>query len=419
MFRCITFTLILFIVIVFTDGQNVNLQDREIAGNEIIRATNDITAGPNFTIKQGADVTFCAGKQIILKSGFKIENGAIFHAYVNANPQVTLRLAQSSYEKLAQRFRPYLKFSNEDGQSDPCRPCSWQWFWQSSQLEGQECVIVQRGQLSGNPARVLDFADIRKNQLANNFEGSLEYKLIPDSKDGQAWEDAKGGVGLYCHIESINARLVNIEYWLLFAHNQTTVAGDHWGDVVGVGLVYDKDQDKLLRANFLIHGRVIEAFDLQKATRSNAIQLSCGNTALQLHFNENARCQDGPWNIYDPSDPMVYLARNSDTSKYEHIVLFLEWGSHEPWPNGGGSYITSPKHDGDSYSFLPQSVQLIYWEGQAVAGHEPFVFYAAIIGDPPGLMYHRMWYGSPVPDQFRGDRNPYQQLDKLSWPPNY
>jgi hypothetical protein len=45
----------------------------------------------------------------------------------------TIQYQNVDFSQLSQRFRPYLKFSN-DGGDETIKPCSWQWFFNRSNL---------------------------------------------------------------------------------------------------------------------------------------------------------------------------------------------------------------------------------------------------------------------------------------------
>lgn len=60
----------------------ITLTNRNITGTEVQQATDWISAGPNLTVKNGADVTLEAGHNVILNSGFTAEQGSKFHALI-------------------------------------------------------------------------------------------------------------------------------------------------------------------------------------------------------------------------------------------------------------------------------------------------------------------------------------------------
>jgi hypothetical protein len=75
---------------------------------------------------------------------------------VNSNAQAEVRDA----EPLAERFRPYYKFSLDSGRvEEPCRPCSWQWFAAHSDLFHGSNLLATAKQLQDAPRLLLAVAD--------------------------------------------------------------------------------------------------------------------------------------------------------------------------------------------------------------------------------------------------------------------
>lgn len=70
-------------VICYTDLTLANMQ---INGKEIFRAKNSISAGPSFSIENGADVTFRAGSEIRLLPGFEAKSGSEYRTEIRSNP---------------------------------------------------------------------------------------------------------------------------------------------------------------------------------------------------------------------------------------------------------------------------------------------------------------------------------------------
>src|SRR4051794_35159653 len=92
-------------------------------------------------------------------------------------------------EQLAQRFRPYYKFTLEDGgKPEPCRPCSWQWFATHSSVFRGKTQIVASAQLRSNPGLLLaqPDADIR---TAKDRTGPLSLRPDRESQAGETWEN--------------------------------------------------------------------------------------------------------------------------------------------------------------------------------------------------------------------------------------
>lgn len=113
---------------------------------------------------------------------------------------------------------------------------------------------------------------------------------------------------------------------------------------------------------------------------------------------------------YSETPPYLYLVPDPGSGRLDHLAIFLEWGSHEAWPNSEGRYISVPKHNGAGISFLPAKVKLLD------DTDAPFLFYGGHLGDPVALQRHRMWFGS-TDDHDRSDLDPYTRRDNVLWPP--
>jgi hypothetical protein len=325
---------------------------------------------------------------------------------------------------LAQRFRPYLKFST--GSRQEARPMSWQRLYQESRLMKGGTVVVDLGGLAGaNASKVLQYANITTN--ASAAEG---YSIIVDDSQqyGEYWPTVEQGDGLYAHVTWLKTvtntptspNLVNIEYWLLFGFNVGYVPKeDHKGDVVGVQVVYDHATDKLVRAAFSEHGKTLIMFDLAHAknpvdatitgktdTGAAVSQAACKVETLDhAYYAGGLSGGDG---IFQGGDHHVFLTRDPVTNRCEHLAMYIEHGSHEPWPNQSGYYIGVASHNGDDVSFLPATVRVLG------AGDEPFMLFGGKFGDPTALMRHRMWLGYKADPT---DPDPYVDRGPLKWLP--
>jgi hypothetical protein len=331
-----------------------------------------------------------------------------------ASPWLPQSFFYFSYNQLVQRFRPYYKFSNDGGVED-YRPCSWEWFYSHSTLKDSQGQISTIG---NNFGMVLQHSDIRSPGMP--YDANI---LINDEYEhGQSWLEALDGAGSYCHCSSITPNLINIEYWLLFGFNKTTVKGDHKGDLVCVQMVYDKQSDRIIRVTFSIHGSVIEAFGIPtgnyQLTNLQGLDINgqpITQQVIKIDIPSNLEYQkDGWW--HDPSDLYLYFTLDPRSNRYEHLVVYFEWGTHEPWPNDSGSITSVPSHNGSAFSFLPNKVHLL-------DAHidEPFLYFGGNLGDPVGIMRHRSWLiDDPlvnIPPNMRVDKEIYTQLGPLRWPP--
>jgi hypothetical protein len=344
---------------------------------------------------------------------------------------------QSSYAELVHRFRPYLKFSKQSfpqlGDEENRRPSSWQFIYSRSDLKDKDSgtLLLAASQIDQDPKLVLDHADVRK-QTSPNITLNLCNGCNEDEfRSGEPWENvAELGHGIYAHVEPIDqSRLVNIEYWFVFPFNDPGYGGDpgqggvHYIDFATVILVYDPKLNQLVRVTFSEHGMVLIAFDFTKAELPERVILPTGEpiagasetylgdaegrvfankyvikefgTYLERNANFLYPC---PTSTSDTNgfEKYLYLLPDPDTGRPEHPVVFLESGSHEPWPNPSGYFSAAPNHHGDGISFLPKRVPLL-----RSPDDDPFVFYGGVFagGDDnnkgnQALMAHRAWLDS-------------------------
>ncbi|HEY0313569.1 MAG TPA: hypothetical protein VGC56_13880 [Allosphingosinicella sp.] len=360
--------------------------------------------------------------RVTLLSGLVLLANGVGHAQAAWNPN------SAQLDALAQRFRPYLKFST--GAREEPRPMTWQHLYENSRLKRGSITIFDLGELRGaGAARILKYANI----LADP-DGARSYSIDIDTSHnaqyGVDWKRVEGGDGIYAHVtylktvtsQSPSQNLVNIEYWVLFGFNAGYVpAEDHKGDVIAVSMVYDHASDKIVRVAFSEHGRTLIIFDLARS-KSPAPAMLDGKDDNGSHIKQAAckvSSQDdgyyagglggGP-GIFRGGEHHVFFARDPVSGRCEHLALYIERGSHEPWPNQSGYYIGVASHNGDDISFLPRSVHML---GSLDA---PFVNFGGSFGDPVGLMRHKMWLG-----YFRGDDpkdvDPYVDHGSLKWLP--
>jgi hypothetical protein len=337
---------------------------------------------------------------------------------------------QSDLNALAQRFRPYIKFST--GTRQESRPVTWQYLYENSSLMNGNTVAVPLGGLKGSGAnQVLNYADITKGPQA--AQSALNFRLNIDESHnaqyGEEWPQAEQGDGLYAHVtylasvtgQAPSANLVNIEYWLLLGYNVGPSSGvdDHQGDLIGVQVVYDRVSDKLVRVTFSQHGSSLIMFDLVHSKPPTDAVLD-GKNDQGAHIKQDAckvDAQDngfysGGTGMTNGGDHHLFLVRDPATNKCEHLALYLEHGSHEPWPNQSGWFVFVAAHNGDDISYLPATVHVLGPEDA------PFVNFGGNLGNsdgPAGLTRHKMWLGysqaSPA------DRDPYVDEGSLKWLP--
>ena len=319
------------------------------------------------------------------------------------------------FDSLANRFRPYLKFSVYRNMDEQFKPCSWPWFYKNSVLKFNNQVVADEINMVNLPR----FSNSRAYDLNDSL---LRLSLVPKNDKiffGEDWPEILQGNGIYAHVSVIDSVYLNIEYWILYAFNKSTRKKlDHIGDLTAIQLLYNRVADRISYISFSIHGKVIEQFDAGAFLKSEIVTLTGKNALTGLvslacferkTIDRKKILQNGPF-WYGKSENVLYFARDSLSMHYEHPVVFIEWGAHEPWPNQEGSVWFAPGHNGAGYSFLPGNVALL------AEPDSTFTRFAGILGtDPVSISRHRFWYPGEkdimIPDKIKSDRNPYQYYE--------
>jgi hypothetical protein len=356
-----------------------------------------------------------------------------------------------SLSEVANKYRPFFKFSMDHGEEEDYRPCSWQWFYQHSDIEdsyisaydsdGNPIYSTNHYPMGGDYSIVLTHSDDLNNSSDvrnNHFSEGWFIVNTDDADHGQTWDEVNQGAGTYCHATylsdlypNLGAYAYNLEYWVLFGYNQTTYCPptytcNHKADLVCIQMVIA--QNRIVRISFMQHGDAIQIYDLPEVNTGVYVSLQGKDfngdthgegatkvTALRWH-------QEGPdyvFRSYSHSDPYIYLASiGQGSTSPNHPYIFFEWGTHEPWPNDTGTYPGTPNHGGDSYSVYPypEPVTLLDENNDA-----PFIFFGGKYEtDPAGIMLHKPWFlpiGN-VLSHSRPDMDPYKDYKgDITWPP--
>jgi hypothetical protein len=333
------------------------------------------------------------------------------------------------FKQLALQCRPLYLFSkrNDHFRNELYAPCSWEWLYAQSGIASPSDFLV----------------NTNSDVAVEGFNEEAEVDIPLAALAGQNWVDVTRGKGFYCHVTKIDNNIYNLEYWTLFAFNnvESWPEYDHVGDLICVELVLNLNYNCITRIAYMIHGSTIEAFDLPTDQRLDqggitwenipGIRIPVQPTTIQVLKIPSIRdYQDGPSGIpnHSPSDPYLRLASATGNGFYNPCV-YLENGSHEPWPNPTGSYTGVGAHDGDSFTLIPEDVTLLYAPHPGVDLDYPFVNYGGKLGgsdSPQGIQLHKAWYNplSTIPEGDRIDRDPYSNDDlshgnpPMTWPPS-
>ncbi len=318
---------------------------------------------------------------------------------------------------------------------EPYAPCTWRWFYESAGVMPFE--------------KALEMADVRSGATCE------EAIILPkEARRGQGFDVLESGDAVYCHVTSVAERdakaitdsvglsdLVNLEYWLLFGWDESSLvrgaaldgqdslaAGPgHSGDLTAVQLVYDARQDRIVRVAFPFHGSGMQAFDLAASAKQERVTLAGVDFAKKpvevaarsfvvepkdAHQSDVRRTF-----FFSKSERRVSFVEDPLTGEPSHLAVYLEWGTHEPWPNPTGSIMAAPKHRGDGYSVLSASCHVLDPRVDA-----PFMYFGGTLGDVKAPARQSAWYAND-PAIGRGKdvqqvgASPYREIEPLSWPP--
>jgi hypothetical protein len=336
-----------------------------------------------------------------------------------------------SLADLARRFRPYFKFSAGPlaALDEPYSPCPWPWFYRAAGMVPFE--------------RALELADVRRG------ETSEDAIVLPDAvRRGPGYSALSSGEALHAHVTCIGAHktinetasahdLVNLEYWLLFGWDESSLvrgasldslhAGPgHSGDLTVVQLVWDGQSDRIVRVAFPIHGSGMQAFDLPPATPFTVATLrgvdhEGRDTSVEARSftvgEKHAHQRDVERTLFfTRSERSLSFERDPETGEHCHLAIYLERGTHEPWPNPTGSVMAAPKHRGEGISLLPSTCHVLDPRVDA-----PFLYFGGTFGVPKALARQAAFRDDDPAMKgvsiARVGASPYRDIEPLAWPP--
>jgi hypothetical protein len=196
---------------------------------------------------------------------------------------------------LVQRFRPYILSSDSDGgvgSLEPYHPVTWQWYVQNSSLTEGSKTLIPTASVNWDPPNFMNLvafsADLAVQgastgaQLTLNTGDTTVAKGVSPSEQavagpiaGEDWIFVAQGDGVYGHVERVglattsaqsDTRLANIDYTILWSYNESpgskSIAGNHFGDITFLVVVYDPVVDRIVRVTYPQHGCALDLYQL-------------------------------------------------------------------------------------------------------------------------------------------------------------
>jgi hypothetical protein len=269
-------------------------------------------------------------------------------------------------DRLLARFRPYYKFSIDNGGPEVYHPIDALSFVQHSNLLIENGIAVTNAQLNANANSLL--------KAFGNADGSSDLG-ITDQKTGYAldlddsqrkgdadWDHIRvHAVGLYGHVVPLHEDKSNssgvtgyrIEYWQLYGFNDAPVDSyRHEGDWENITLLVERDQQSIRTVTDAIHSSSV-TFHL-----ANSKRVDRGGGVIEYQGTGTGKPYRGyidldvagPAGIGWAQDNLLWLY--CDGTECTHPMVYVEWGGHESWPTPYWDWIGARNHNGEGLSYL-------------------------------------------------------------------
>src|SRR5260221_7816065 len=284
--------------------------------------------------------------------------------------------------ELLQRFRPYYRFSKNNGQDEQYPPTNPMIYIEHSLLRNSDDetdkkgIIRNWGTFSPNASLLLRVGcngSLNISECSNlivhhkrsryhlQVEPSFHYGF--DSLQGvhDYWKfvEESANVGLYGHVVLDPKGNYKIEYWQFYAYNNSDSDHDydHAGDWEGINLVVDKDGFKIISISYFVHGTEIK-FQMEC---SWGVTIPIADDMIEIRGDRrtdkcDAEIQESVNLLEGRENYLVRLYGEmlpDGSRQYTHPVVYIEYGTHASWPNEHGRWIGAPDHNGDSiHGFL-------------------------------------------------------------------
>jgi hypothetical protein len=273
------------------------------------------------------------------------------------------------------RFRPFYRFSLNDGDDEPVHPADVLAIVSGSDLfdyktEDGDNPIFGKADLAADPLRLLTATSKGPSSVALSPSKSEYYLNIPNVLHGGEadWSRVQAeATGLYGHVvplyQSINPNLATgykIEYWQFYAFNPvptergcTRVATfAHEADWEGVELVVELDKETIRSVTHHVHsGDVV--FDLRQGK-----PVSLGDGVLEYQGTGAKRPYRGYIDLHVKGPAGIGWAQNNlvrfhcNEDGCTHPVVYIEHGGHASWPTEHWNWPGAASHAGNSHAYL-------------------------------------------------------------------
>jgi hypothetical protein len=271
-------------------------------------------------------------------------------------------VADSLEKELLARFRPYYRFSLDDG-PDQYHPADALWYVRNSALldakaQGSNQMIA-RSVLATTPEKVLDvytniwgWSDRRKGpNSVTQYQLDIDDNLRTGEPD---FEKVKSSaVGLYGHVAPLHEQASDpglltgfkIEYWQFYAFNDApTDEYRHEGDWETVQLVIGPDGSTIRKIIHEVHGEPI-VFVVGRGRR-----VDIGGGFLEYRGPQYGTVFWGPSGSGRAQNNLVrvFCLQGSCT----HPVVYIEHSGHATWPSARWGWVGARKHEGNGEHYL-------------------------------------------------------------------
>ncbi len=286
---------------------------------------------------------------------------------------------------LLEVYRPYFRFSRDNGDNETFRPTDVGTYLRSSDIDGSGDeggkVLVSRGAMAQNPWQVssLTIGGVSSNIVQKGSKTKIY--INPDdsvARRGAPWPQALASkrVGLYGHVVPIylapgqaynrtvvpsgsdisKPRYYKVEYWQFFGYssnNKTANVGDHEGDwdtvqiIVAPANIGANIPAQIKTVLYYAHGKEM-GFDM--AAKTGSVLMEGG---MVTEYRGSNYSQPVP-NLHDDSftedkarNHVLRMYKDPATGGFTHPVVFVEHGGHEFWPSPYWEMYGAQKHGGD------------------------------------------------------------------------